>query len=534
MRSPIVTSIISIAVMLLVAGCPSTNPVECRDISSCDLGPGGACVVSPSGNRWCAYPDVTCPSGQRYSDQGVGDGLAGACVAEMIDAGVDAPLVDATDAPVDASIDGNGIADPIVFRHGTDSGDSGTTIAAMGTGILLGGSIGAVTNFGGGPRTGPRFVAKFDFDGGHIWSKGFGANGVAVATDSAGNAILGGNFTQPFTLGGSGDTLTPVVVDGYVAKLSGTNGAHLWSKKLGGADSDLVNAVATFANGDVLVAGTFRGTINLGGSDLMTTASATNSFVARLAALDGAHVWSVAITGTQENQAQGVAVDANGDVLVTGFLRGTATIGGTNHSSNGESDGFVARLDGATGARVWSMSFGGGGFDSALSIVPTSDGGVLIGGRFTASFTFGSTALANVAMGDGLVAKLNGATGASIWAFAFGGPDNDDVRGVAEIGGQVVVGATFAQSTMFGGQNVNAVAGTEVLVGRINLSTGAAAGATRFGGSGADQVSRLTSAEDGTHYLITGAFQNTVDFGIATLTAMGTNSSDIYAGKLVP
>jgi hypothetical protein len=180
------------------------------------------------------------------------------------------------------------------------------------------------------------------------------------------------------------------------------------------------------------------------------------------------------------------------------------------------------------------MSFGGGGFESAGSVVPASDGGVLIGGRFTASFSFGTTALANVAMGDGLVAKLNGATGASIWAFAFGGADSDDVRGVTEIGGQVIVGATFAQSAMFGGQNLNAVAGTEILVGRVNLSTGAATGAIRFGGSGADQVSRLASAGDGTHYLITGAFQNAVDFGIATLSAMGTNSSDIYVGKLLP
>lgn len=534
MPSNIARSLILAVGTLLLTACPTSNPVECRDISSCDLGPGGACVASPSGNRWCAYPDSTCASGQRYSDQSVGDGLAGTCVAEMIDAGVDAEMVDATDAPVDASIDGNGIADPFVIRHGSDSGDSGTSIAALGTGILVGGNMGGPTNFGGGPLSGGRFVARFDFDGGHVWSKGFGANGVAVATDGTGNAILGGNFTQPFTLGGSGDTLTPVVVDGYVGKLAASNGAHVWSKKLGGADSDLVNAVATFSNGDVLVAGTFRGTINLGGSNLTTTASATNSFVARLAALDGAHVWSIAITGTQANSADAVAVDANGDVLVSGFFRGTTTIGTTDHSSNGESDGFVARLDGSSGARIWSMSFGGGGFEGAPYVAPSSDGGVLVGGRFTASFSFGSTALANVAMADGLVAKLNGATGASVWAFAFGGPDIDDVRGVAEVGGQVLVGATFAQSAMFGGQNVNAVAGTEILVGRINLATGAAAGATRLGGSGADQVSRLTSAGDGTHYLITGAFQNSIDFGIATLSATGTNSSDIYAGKLLP
>lgn len=533
MRSTILSLLFVVSTLLLTA-CPSSNPVECRDISSCDLGPGGACVVAPSGNRWCAYPDGTCPSGQRYSDQSVGDGLAGTCVAEMIDAGIDAEMVDATDAPVDASIDGNGIADPFIIRHGTDLGDTGTSIAPLATGILVGGNIGAATNFGGGPVSGGHFVARFDFDGGHVWSKGFGSNGVTVATDSSGNAILGGNFTQPFTLGGSADTLTPVGVDGYVAKLSATNGAHVWSKKIGGADSDLVDAVATFPNGDVLVAGHFRGTINLGGSNLTSTGSALNSFVARLASLDGAHVWSVAITGTQENQAQVVAVDGNGDVLVSGFLRGTATIGGTNHSSNGESDGFVARLDGSSGARIWSMSFGGGGFDSALSLAPSSDGNVLVGGRFTASFSFGATALSNVALGDGLVAKLNGATGAAVWAFAFGGPSEDEVHGVADVGGQVVVGATFAQSTMFGGQSLNATAGTDMIVGRLNLSTGAAAGATRFGGSGADSISGMTSAGDGTHYVLTGAFQNTVDFGIASLTAMGTNSSDIVAGKLVP
>lgn len=81
----------ALPLVALLAGCPKDNNVECRDVSSCDLSPGGACLTAPSGNQWCAYPDNTCPSGMRYSDVDVGDGLSGECVPVEVDAGVDAP-----------------------------------------------------------------------------------------------------------------------------------------------------------------------------------------------------------------------------------------------------------------------------------------------------------------------------------------------------------------------------------------------------------------------------------------------------------
>jgi hypothetical protein len=519
--------------LALVTGCPSTNPVECRDQSSCDLSPGGLCVSSPTGNQWCAYPDATCPGGMRYSDDRVGDGLAGTCV--VADDDVDASQIDAaTDAAVDATpIDGNGVVDPVVIAHGTSpSSDVGTSIAPMGSGFVVGGTIGAETNFGGGPRIGPRFVARFDFDGGHVWSRGFNANAALVASDSSGNAVLGGNFTQPFTLGGSGDTLTPMVVDGYLAKLTNSNGNHLWSKRLGGVDSDLVTTIGVFSNGDVLAAGTFRGSINLGGSALTATGSATNTFVARFASADGAHVWSVALVGTQNNGANAVAVDANGDVLVAGFFRGAITVDGTNHSSAGEIDGFVAKLNGSTGARIWSNAFGGNGFDTFTTVTPGSDGSVIVAGQYGAAFTFGSMPLGHVAMADGLVGKLNGATGAAVWATGFGSAGIDSVRGVADVAGQVVVGAEFAQTVMFGTQMVNPVGNVDVLVGRLNLTTGAPAGAVRFGSTEPESLGQLVGA--GNFYLFTGGFQGAVDFGIATLNAPGTNNSDVFAGMLLP
>lgn len=86
---------------ILVAGssaCSDLKDVPCETDSNCNLGGGGVCTLSPSGLHWCAYPDSACPAGYRYSDQSVGDGLAGECVDSRSDGGVpDAPRVRAYD-----------------------------------------------------------------------------------------------------------------------------------------------------------------------------------------------------------------------------------------------------------------------------------------------------------------------------------------------------------------------------------------------------------------------------------------------------
>ena len=75
----------------LVTMCCDSHPdIHCNMTSDCNLHFGGACTTAPTGNQWCSYPDPSCPSGMRYSDRQVGDGVSGQCVANAIDAGVDA------------------------------------------------------------------------------------------------------------------------------------------------------------------------------------------------------------------------------------------------------------------------------------------------------------------------------------------------------------------------------------------------------------------------------------------------------------
>ena len=77
--------------LFLSVACDSRAAVQCEQSSNCDLSVGGVCKQVSTGNRWCAYPDGSCPSGYRYSIQATGDGVAGVCVPQELDAGIDAP-----------------------------------------------------------------------------------------------------------------------------------------------------------------------------------------------------------------------------------------------------------------------------------------------------------------------------------------------------------------------------------------------------------------------------------------------------------
>lgn len=76
-----------LASICFLAACVNRLNVECIENSNCDLFAGGLCTTNPSTeNQWCTYPDPECPSGRRWSDLDVGDGVSGTCVVVDRDA----------------------------------------------------------------------------------------------------------------------------------------------------------------------------------------------------------------------------------------------------------------------------------------------------------------------------------------------------------------------------------------------------------------------------------------------------------------
>ena len=120
--------------------------------------------------------------------------------------------------------------------------------------------------------------------------------------------------------------------------------SHLWSKRFGSTSFDQGYGVAVDDSGNVVVTGSFNGTVNFGGGGL-NSAGSFDIFVAKFSGADGSHLWSKRFGSTYEDEGLGVAVDGSGNVVVTGYFWGTVDFGGGELTSAGSSDDiFVVKL----------------------------------------------------------------------------------------------------------------------------------------------------------------------------------------------
>jgi len=258
--------------------------------------------------------------------------------------------------------------------------------------------VGWVGEGGAGARRGRwRCVATYSAVGAPGWSVRHGGVGL-----DEGNAVAfdaSGNVVVTGDFSGTADfgggDLTSVGYDVFIASYAAGDGAHRWSARYGGAGSDVGSGVAADASGDLFVVGNFGGIVNFGGSDL-TSAGENDVFVASYAA-DGAHRWSQRHGGTLWDVATAVAVDGNGAVVVTGHFKGTTNLGGGDLTSAGGSDVFVASYT-PGGTHRWSERFGGPLSDES-ALVAADGAAVAIVGDLDEWIDFGGGPIPGVLAG---------------------------------------------------------------------------------------------------------------------------------------
>jgi hypothetical protein len=144
--------------------------------------------------------------------------------------------------------------------------------------------------------------------------------------DAGGNVLVtGGYYGNVYTSVNFGGGPLPTGGESrFVVKLSGVDGSHLWSKGFGGSSEF---RLAADASGNVVVTGTFGPTVDFGGGLLLSTVGGI--FVAKLSGVDGSHIWSKAIEGgVVYNDGRRIGLDGGDSVLVTGTLGGTVDFGG--------------------------------------------------------------------------------------------------------------------------------------------------------------------------------------------------------------
>jgi hypothetical protein len=341
---------------------------------------------------------------------------------------------------------------------GSTSDEAGKGVATDTSGnVLVTGYQGSYSvDYGGGPQYdrggNDIFIAKYSSAGSWVWSKTIGGSGYdqgnAIAADGSGNVFATG-YIGAAAGGvdfGGGPLVSAGLYDVFLAKYSAA-GQYLWAKRFGGTGNDTGLAVSTDSAGNVIIAGTFEGTVDFGGGAL-SSAGLRDIFVAKYSAT-GQHLWSKRFGSSGDEVGYGVAVDSAGDVVLSGKFQNSVSFGGTTLTSAGGDDIFLAKLSGATGAHVWSKRFGSTSGDVSLGVDVDGSGNVVMTGYFTGSVNFGGTVLSSSGL-DVFVAKYNSA-GTHIWSKRFGGFDTQIPNGVAvKSTGEVTVVGYFAGSIDFG------------------------------------------------------------------------------------
>ena len=338
--------------------------------------------------------------------------------------------------------------------------------------------IGPDLTYNGGVSFGDAIVAKVNAAGTALEYCGY-IGGAAddytwnIAVDGTGRAYLTGETT-------SSDATFPVLVgpditynggtDAWVARVHASGAGLDYCGYIGGADVDSGHEITVDADGHAYVTG---GTMSseasfpvAAGPDL-TFNGAIDAFVARVGTAGGGLDYCGYIGGSDQEQGEGIALDADGRVVIVGLTSSTeanfpVSAGPDLTYNGGLWDAFVARVS-ADGTALDRCGYiGGSGVDVGCDIALDASGGLSVAGvtdSTEASFPvlLGPDLTYNGGAYDVFVARVNptwtsldycGYIGGSGDEFISGTPNTTDIA-VDPSGNVYVAGNTSSFESTF-------------------------------------------------------------------------------------
>src|ERR1051325_5802598 len=258
--------------------------------------------------------------------------------------------------------------------------------------------------------TSDAFVAKYSPAGELLWARGAGGSENdevnAIAVDLAGNILIAGSFSSTNALFGTISLKSQGNTDVFVAKYS-PDGEALWATRIGGSRDDNGYGMGVDGQGFSTVVGSFNGTAGFGSTNLQT--AAFDAFVTRLDPT-GTVIWARQVgttNNTQFESAYAVAVASAGTSLVTGLIVGSTTFGATNLFATNQQLSLVSYN--ASGEVQWAAQAGGNsGVDIPRAVVRAPGGAIYFAGYFGTTAAFGGTNLSSRGGVDIFLARRGG------------------------------------------------------------------------------------------------------------------------------
>lgn len=396
-------------------------------------------------------------------------------------------------------------------------------------------------------------LAKISASGEVIWMQTIGGVGedraFRIATDEQGHIFITGSFERvlhfdafdTFTLESRGKT------DAFLAKYD-AEGNVLWTTQAGGERSDQGIGLALDSAGNAYVSGFFEETASFDNQETTSLSShgQLDAFVAKYDE-SGALVWTNQLGGDKRDLASGVAVNAAGEVYLTGVTRGPETMHNINpdalrNTPLGQDDVYLAKFS-PTGTLTALTYAGGRGFDAANAIDIDQAGNVYVVGFFQDDafmIDFNENVLPISGEGFDLFVTRFNTDGNLAWTRTAGGGLWDNAYDVdVDDAGFVHVTGLFRKSADFNGANLlESVEGDIEGQGEANAfvakyeGTGALAGIKVVDGTKSEGTGVAVGPNG--EVLLTGLFLQEAMFDENEAPALTSNAFNSFIAKYSP
>ncbi len=329
--------------------------------------------------------------------------------------------------------------------------------------LVFSGRINGTVNFGNVllNSSDDLFLAKMDLNGSFIWTKEISCLQTLtksfIETDPSGNIFVAGYAYDSVAFD---STIVPP--GGYIVKYSPT-GILMWAKR------KFVNAIPTGIKID-------KNKIYMSARTINDTASVdkvtliyhvTQNMCLSKFNIDGNLLWVRNAMSNFGSSANGVTVDNNENVFVSGGFSKDIDFGATNLTNSNMSDFYLAKYD-SSGNFIWAKQ--SNATFSANTLRPLSSNGfIYLAGSFSGSIMIDNFTLTTSNINESFLACFDN-TGSCIGAIQFGTSICYDylINGI----GESILGGSFTNNLSLGGTSMTAFGANDIFIAKHDAITG--------------------------------------------------------------